>query len=285
MQWYLQNLRTRPMRTNLATGVVLMSAGDVMAQALERHHAEESLTGHNSDLDGIPLERRLSLRRYGTHGPPLDDELLAQSDDHAPEGPPGVVALQMAWDEVKKEVEFLDYFRVSTMAAWSLLWTTPVMLYFYRFLDHLFPQRTKGTIVARVLLSVVFSIPNNAMFFVYGTCVHHAAEWVAVRQEWREEVEDFFALDQSAITDIVDEGPPFDWEMMLSKAALKVKSELVETVKTSAKVWIPMNLFSFSLVPPHLRPVTLMGFSVFWNCYLSLIQHRDLALPAESSPP
>ena len=70
--------------------------------------------------------------------------------------------------------------------------------------------------------------------------------------------------------------------MMLSVARLKIERELLTTVKSSATVWIPINVINFAVVPPHLRPFGLSFFSVFWNCYLSLVQHRDLPLPEYS---
>lgn len=63
--------------------------------------------------------------------------------------------------------------------------------------------------------------------------------------------------------------------MFHSTVRLKIENELVRTVAASASIWIPINALNFAYVPPHLRPLTLTFFSAFWNCYLSLAQHRE----------
>ena len=69
---------------------------------------------------------------------------------------------------------------------------------------------------------------------------------------------------------------PMDPTNLLPKIKLKLQHELIPTVTNSAKMWIPINAFSFGILPSHLRPFCLSFFSVFWNCYLSLVQYRDI---------
>jgi len=278
LQWYLRNLKTRPFFTNLSSGVVLMTAGDVMAQAIERH---SNVPGHelaeNPSVEGVPQNQRLHMRPYGR---PLEEEgEHSESALYNAETWKWRESTQLVLNSIRTEVEDLDYFRTATMIGWSVGYMTPVFLYLYRLFDRMFPQKTPATICARVFGSFVVSIPTNAIFFMYGTSIHHVAEWIAVREDWREELQDF-GLDQSAVDHIMDNGPPFDFEMMLAKGVLKVESELVNTISASAKAWIPINLFNFALIPSHLRPLVFMTASVFWNCYLSLVQHRDMALPS-----
>jgi hypothetical protein len=111
---------------------------------------------------------------------------------------------------------------------------------------------------ARVTLSFILSGPINAAFYVYGTAVHHTTEW------WLLEVPYY---------------NDFEWDQLWAKALLKLETELPQTMIASGSCWIPINLFTFTYVPPHLRPLSLMFFSIFWNCYLSLSQHKDLVLP------
>lgn len=279
LQWYIRNLKTRPMLTNLGSGVVLMTVGDVMAQQIERH---QQVPGHElaeaPSVEGIPQNQRLHMRPYGR---PSEEEEEEHSISVLYKGGTSWQwreSAELALNSLKLELEELDYFRISTMIGWSVGYMTPVFIHFYRLMDRAFPQRTAATIGARVFGSFLMSIPTNAMFFMYGTSVHHAAEWIAVREDWREELQDF-GFDEAVVNEIMDKGPPFDVDMMLAKGVLKVESELWNTVSASAKAWIPINFFNFTLVPSYLRPLVLMTASVFWNCYLSLVQHRDVALP------
>jgi hypothetical protein len=112
------------------------------------------------------------------------------------------------------------------------------------------------------------SIPVNTIFFLYGTFVHHVTEWIGLINAWRCEVPDASARH-------VLRHVPFDLPMFWSSARLKIETELAPTVLASAGMWIPINALNFTFVSPHLRPLTLTTFSAFWNCYLSLAQHRD----------
>ena len=243
-----------------------MTIGDVMAQEIERHHVPGHELAEAPSVEGVPDNQRLHMKPYG--------RLIEEGDEWK-----WRESTQLAWNGLQKDLEELDYFRTATMIGWSVGYMTPVFLYFYRVLDRIFPKRTAATIGARVFASFVVSIPTNAIFFMYGTSVHHVAEWIALREGWKEELQDF-GLEESTVEHIMDNGPPFDFEMMMAKGILKVKSELVNTIAASAKAWIPINFFNFALVPSHLRPLVFMMASVFWNCYLSLVQHRDVALPS-----
>jgi len=84
--------------------------------------------------------------------------------------------------------------------------------------------------------------------------------------------------DMLATAEPTSQLPPFDLPLMCSTIYEKLSTELLKTVGTSAVFWIPINYLNFTHIPTHLRPVTLMVCSVFWNCYLSLAQHRDVTI-------
>jgi hypothetical protein len=292
LKWYLSKLKSRPIVTNLISSAVLMSVGDILAQMLERHHV-----GENPDVQKVPLQRRLSLRRYGTHNninDRVDDDeeedrlrkhiervRRRPSSSEAEHGWQQSVRAQKLWDEVREGVKDLDGYRTLSMSGWAAGFMTPFFMSLYRFYDHLFRVNTYPSIIAKVAMTFVASIPVNALFFVYGTSVHHTAEWLALRRDYREELWDL-GLDTIEITAILQaDGPPFDMEMLVSKSELKITTELYNTMKTSAKAWIPINFLNFAFVPAHLRPLVFALCSVGWNCYLSLVQHRDLALPPD----
>ena len=73
------------------------------------------------------------------------------------------------------------------MSAWAVGFYTPAYMFLYSSLDRAFPRKTPLTVSARVLGSLVYSVPVNAAFFLYGTAVHHALEWYDL---WEEREED-----------------------------------------------------------------------------------------------
>jgi len=163
-----------------------------------------------------------------------------------------------------------------TMAAWSVCIYTPFYIGVYRLYDRYLPKQTSVGILARVGLSFLTSVPINAAFYTYGAAAHQTIEWLETRKQLQEELEEMGLERYSAYQAAAS--IPFPHEAFFSKAAHKLENELPTTVATSASCWIPFNLFTFSVVPAHLRPVSLMVFSAFWNCYLSLSQHRGGSL-------
>ena len=291
-RWYVQNLRTSPVRTNLLSALVLMTAGDVMAQGLEHHHIgdktvddKDQLVDKDKKPVNAPSVRRMSLRRYGTHEPienyvgsannrtkNIHLEVAKDKEIDPKESPRDVLS------RIQSEIVFLDPFRIVTMVTWNVVFTTPFFLYLYRVCDRIFAAPTFWTVSGRVLVTLFFSVPVNALFFTYGTCVHHTAEWYVLRQDLMEAMHGV-GIDETVAKDAISIITQFDWSMMWAKVRLKIESELFDTIKKSATVWVPINAVNFAVVPPHLRPLWMMFFSVFWNCYLSIVQHRDLVVP------
>ena len=278
-----------------------MTIGDCMAQELERYHVEEDIfkaDGHNEEEKdkfhrAIP-GRRLSLRRYNSTATIANDNEDGMDKYQPPPARPpstilyddGAQESTFNWSEsvsiiadfLMEEIHNIDWVRSTTMGTWAVFIFSPGYMFLYATLDKVFPLKTPTTIIARVLISMVYSIPMNTLFFTYSTSAHHTLEWWNLRREVMLESEEkcnFTDYHEPLIL------PPYDVEMMISKAKLKLETELVTTVKNSAKMWIPINFFSFALVPSHLRPFGLFFFSLFWNCYLSLVQHRDIVLPEE----
>jgi len=191
-------------------------------------------------------------------------------------------------DTLQAEFEFIDGWRVTTMVVWSGAIFTPIYVQIYRLFDYFLPHKTPISIFWRVVWSFIISIPMNAGFFSYGTFVHHTAEWMAMQREWQLELADM-GISTDDLYDIFTNHQyrhygsvfPYDWKIMMATARLKLESELVQTVLDSGKIWIPINTINFTMMPPHLRPLVLLTFGLFWNAYLSLAQHRDVPLPEE----
>jgi len=316
LKWYINLLKTRPLATNMGSAAILMTAGDVLAQELEHSSdvAKEVVVGKEKPLPTakIPEETKgISLKRYGTLNPSLaqsnaihdyeqtkhkhghhnnhhkvqqkdknaNDKNITTTDDDENTITRIRENIMQIIDAVQAELEFWDKYRTSTMIVWSAGAYTPLYVMLYKICDKYMPQQTPMTISARVLLSFLLSVPINAGFFTYGVFVHHSAEWLAIQREWAALLEEM-----GVSNDMIDpygSAVPYDVDLFWQTAKLKLDSELYTTVVDSAKVWVPINIMNFTVIPPHFRPVILLTFSVFWNAYLSLAQHRDLSLPSD----
>lgn len=308
LRWYLQQLRTHPLRTNISNAIVLMGAGDIIAQLIEDENCEEKLLLQRKTLrataDQLVALRThtqpnqtpslqgtkpaINFRRYGTLSPQKEKRLTETSHCRrrttAIQNPtscePAIHAVDTN-DTDDKTRDFLrailddlgsiDWFRNLTMVTWSAAIYTPCFVYLYRLLDRYVPSLPgKPTLVGvgvPVVASFVVSVPLTALFFCYGSIVHHVADWVGLLHEVRRR-------QPSSSWDSLFMTAPFDWDMAYSAVCVKLENELIQTVTTSAAIWVPINTLNFSLMPSHLRPVTLMFAATFWNCYLSLAQHR-----------
>ena len=319
----------------------------MIAQEIERCHLEDEFSFHEHDLDGVPDERRLHMHPYSgcfvrgqtsRVGDNDDTATYANQEDTTINNTFADTSTQMynrISQSIRRSIDENDWVRSATMGIWAICFYTPAYMGLYAAFDRIFQKRTPMAISSRVAGAVIYSIPVNALFFLYGTSVHHTLEWYGLwnsllsdaeeEAEWTEpsdKKENLFMriktkiatklrlkrqetekqmiqetyieeIEEEEVTNaaieeirrrffppLPDRPPPYDLDMLLSKARLKIETELTSTVKTSAQIWVPINFVNFALVPNHLRPFGLLFFSVFWNCYLSLVQHRDVPLPA-----
>lgn len=162
------------------------------------------------------------------------------------------------------------------MAAWTLVYS-PFYVGIYKLYDRYLPRRGIPSVAARVGLSFALSIPINFAFYAYGNFAQHTADWVnneCARANNRNS--DSENSDSDENDDAVTTMAPYRFDLLIEKTKNKLEAEFTKTIITSAKFWVPINFFSFSVLPSHLQPLSLMFFSVFWNCYLSLSQHREI---------
>ena len=294
-RWYVAKLQAYPVPTNMASALVLMCVGDLMAQEIEVHYLAEDESAvkapkrrrrtTDSKKHQSPELHKLSFRRYGTYSPDIDtlqrQHMIRRQSIRVEEGSLGqaeheLISFSQLREGVKLlgislyyEIKSLDLFRTGTMVFWMVAAYTPFYVSLYKLFDRYFPKGvTPMSVFARTASSLVVSVPLNAAFFCYGSFVHHLTEWLALLQEWR------YTAPDASVSDLLS-AIPFDFDMAWGAARLKLEAELWTTVKASACVWVPINLLNFSVVPPHLRPLALMSCSAFWNCYLSLAQHRS----------
>jgi hypothetical protein len=269
------------MATNLSTSLVIMASGDVLAQSLENSkHAQRS--SKDEDTNNSHPKRHILIRRETKESFNHKDgpDLRVQASTSAPttigtSSTTTSISTTTIRHDLQEALAFWNPFRTATMAAWSVCAYTPFYISLYKLYDKFLPKQTPLSVAARVGLSFICSIPVNAGFYIYGTTVHHTMQWVSINERVQSELERLGVKDRQSVE------VPIDWEHLWETCRLKLETELPVTVKTSGAVWIPINFFNFTVVPSHLRPLSLMFFSVFWNCYLSLSQHKPVELPKE----
>jgi hypothetical protein len=270
----------------------LMTVGDVMAQKIEKNQmekqvfldAEEEPTRSTTDV-----RRRISLRRYATQRSDSSQSSSSNSNSNssnekynnsektntfAYQTKQVLQGMQRITNRIHEEIQDIDVIRSASMGMWACCVVTPGHMVLYRVLDRCLPQKTPFAIACRLASTIAYSIPNNTLFFMYGTCVHHTVEWYDQRTLLWEQYKERGDRGRPFAA------PAFDVEQMLYKSRLKMEAELYPTVVNSAKLWLPTHLLNFTVVPSHFRPAMICVVSIFWNCYLSLVQHRDICLPS-----
>ena len=277
-KWYLAVLKSHPFAANMSTAVVLMSAGDAMAQGIE--HSRRSLevvlvddkqegvaacssmnndnnsvaqnvssTPDDKDTPTAPTSslRRFTLNRHATLSPHLE---VAHCDYGVTrldwESPTAVSVLDAATPDSWQGLP-LDGVRTSTMAFWAGAVQAPFFLMLYRFYDRILPTAiTPFAVGSRVALSFVSTIPFTAAFFGYGTFVHHL---LYNDQHQKDTCQELSIQDDDGASDSLF------WTTVAEKIQEKWSNDLGSTLQTSASVWVPFNAINFSLIPPYLRPL------------------------------
>ena len=261
------------MSTNMGTALILMGTGDITAQMIENHsmETEEIVPSRKRQRkeERKPENPKLHFRRYGTLSPDIEkihrEQRLRRltysrreeynfGQEHVPPLSQLREGVRLASIDLFLEIKSLDAFRTGTMVAWSVFAYTPFFIVLYKLFDRYLPTKvTMFSVSARTGLSFLVSIPVNAAFFCYGCFVHHIAEWATLLQELH------YATPDSSVSNLLV-NVPFDFEMAWSTARLKLEKELYTTIAASAGLWVPVNFFNFSVVPPHLRPLTLVSY-------------------------
>ena len=311
LKWYLAALKSHPFAANMSTAVVLMSVGDMTAQGIEQS-CRSSLVqlGDCNDSDDASLScpppttvtnkpvlavssvalprdsdsssaasasstttttttlRSFALNRHSTLSPHLEVANCDYGISRLEWERPATANVLDATTPDSWQGLPLDGVRTSTMAFWAGAIQAPFFLALYRFYDRILPTAiTPYAVGGRVALSFLSTIPFTAAFFGYGTVVHHLLHDDNKNGETGTEL---VLQDDDDNDDLAQ-----FWTTMADKVQEKWSQDLPSTVQASAFVWAPFNTLNFSLVPPHLRPLCMMAMSAGWNCYLSLVQHKE----------
>lgn len=254
-----------------------MIIGDIIAQKIEaREQTTETVEKHQEKciikpLDSsVKVQRRVSLRRYLSQDP----NGKVRDVIHVPSHPDNEQNIGLNnIQRVMKEVQNIDFVRSATMAGFGAAVATPGYMLLWRWADRMFPQKTALTVLYKVVLSALYSVPNNLMFFLYGTSVHYTIEYLGDYARKRNEM-----VLNSEEMDL----PPYDIKQMLYNCKQKLDAEFQTTIINSLKVWPLANGINFAVMPSHMRPVFMNCISVCWNCYMSIVQHRDIIIIEEN---
>ncbi|GAA5908241.1 hypothetical protein JCM6882_006779 [Rhodosporidiobolus microsporus] len=137
----------------------------------------------------------------------------------------------LAQQGIEKRGSKHDYMRTLRLSAYGGLIFAPIVTRFYGVLEGIKFKSTITTTAARVALDQFALTPCMvALFF-------------------------------SAQTFLEGKG--------VSEAKSRLESSWWPTLQRNWGVWIPVQALNFSLVPPHMRLVTVNVVSLFWNAYLS----------------
>ncbi|KAG7344366.1 Mpv17 / PMP22 family protein [Nitzschia inconspicua] len=272
-KWYLAKLKAAPFLTNLSTGVVLMTGSDVLVQKVESRQSlapSSSMTQSSDCCSCDSVETKEVSRRSLDHeeiiGISSEEDLMIYATDSVV-GARLLDRHEAVVDTIKDELSFWNPFRTGTMASWAFLYV-PFYATVYKAYDRYLPKKTPVGILARVALSFGTSVPVNAAFYTYGTTIEHTQAWYGeLRRNQRENAFSYV---------------PYHFDRLWNKVSWKLQNELPTTIQASATCWMPFNVLMFSVVPSHMQPLSLMVFSFFWNCYLSMSQHRSSLAAAES---
>ena len=150
------------------------------------------------------------------------------------------------------KVRYLDHIDWSRSATVTGYWTltVPFRLHWFRWLDRNFvvSQTREGflTLVKKITFHLSTFAPAINSFF-YGwiiLCRREDRDGKSILQQWKE----------------------------------KLKKDLLETQKSSVKLWGVAHIFNFLFLPTHTRVLFNSVVSVFWTIYISLMGHRDMQL-------
>ena len=147
----------------------------------------------------------------------------------------------------------IDWKRSATVTGyWTL--TVPFRLYWFRWLDKTFvvSQTREGflTLVKKITFHLSTFAPTINSFF-YG--------WI-----------------------ILCRGADIDGKSLLQQWKEKLSNDLLETQKSSVKLWGVAHIFNFLFLPTHTRVLFNSVVSVFWTIYISLMGHRNIEISEDS---
>jgi len=139
--------------------------------------------------------------------------------------------------EDKKALWRFDFGRALRMTTFGVFVLGPVGHYWYGFLDGKFPATSTAVVAKKVFYDEFCMGPPYLLSFFLVMCGLEGRNWAYTRE--------------------------------------KIKSDFWPVYKADVTVWVPAAAINFWLIPPMYRVLYVSTVSVFWNAYLSAVQHHD----------
>jgi len=136
-----------------------------------------------------------------------------------------------------KENQQWNWTRIGRMATVGFFVVGPACHFWYKFLDKRIPSKLTVQVIQKILLDE----------FLFGP-VYLSAFFVSI----------------STL-----EG------MTREQTIQHLRKEFWPTFKMDITVWPPAQAINFFYLPPAYRVLYISSISLFWNAYLSMVQHRD----------
>eukprot|EP00949_MAST-11_sp_MAST-11-sp1_P004367 g4367.t1 len=140
--------------------------------------------------------------------------------------------------------------RTFTCALYSATIFTPIFFTLYRLQDKYITAGSPVFVAAKkTVCSLLFGgVPANSLFLTLGT-----------------------TLEMKVFGHVSANGD--DWLTTVEK---KLKEDVPRVVSSSVCFWLPINMVNFIFVRPEYRIIVAGLGAIFWNCFLSMVQHEYL---------
>lgn len=289
---YLHALKTKPLRTNTATALVITSCGDILAQRIEKNlscattstsTSTSTLSSSAQDIIVVHHHQESSSSSH-SHGNWIDNNLNQHQNQH---------------HVGNNDNDGICWKRNQIVSSYWCL-AAPISYYWFRWLDSRFPipkVNAKGllTLSKKLTLHVgVYRTTVNTLFYGWLVWFQQDNDSIgtstATTQQHNNNNNHTTGISkhdhnsntqnnriqassptttQATTTTITTASNTF-----LDQWMLKLQNDFLETQQTSVCVWGCAQTINFLFLPTHTRVLFTSFVSVFWSAYLSFIGHR-----------
>ena len=122
----------------------------------------------------------------------------------------------------------------------------------------------------KCLFTSIIAVPINATFFVYATSVEH---YTAQFTRYMTRTTETQLLRQPALSSY----DVYNHDILYDELSERFQNRFSNVVYASWIWWFPFNFVNWYYVPLNMRMVFSSFAAVGWNCFLSLVQHKQPA--------
>ena len=160
-----------------------------------------------------------------------------------------------------------DSARLAVAVAWNGAFFAPSFFLWFRYLDRRFPGASLDSAIAKTITNqFVMVAPINAAFVCYSVTAETLTREACHHLSFHD------LLEADGFLTRCHDHLPIIWV----EIELRLRRDLINLVLSSAKLWMPLNLFNFWLVPTQYRVLPTIFGSIVWSTYISWTTHRAL---------